>query len=384
MSYAFASKEFNNIVKIEKDHKRAKSPLYINNQDERTKVSNTLYELESKYNRSMPQAIRKVLYVQIVSILEAYLIEVTREIFINRKELFNEEGKIEFNLNEILASKSITSIWGKIINKKCKQLQNQGFNEVRRFFSKNFSIDFSNSPVPISKLEFLHDRRHILVHRLGKVDKQFEHKYNFVGQEIIITEEEFYQALDDVNLFSLFINKQAFGIINHKAKDEGLFIEPNPILYIKLKWHSDNEPILFKSDFNFISEEAVHNFSEILKSYSNEENEIELELNGPIKILRAYQKEIKKYEKAGELTVVKQKIRYRALTKLKKDIINKIIAELPKKVTKLTHKEIALKLGLSDKEVKTVISYYFMTLNERKSRQVPAIPKQKGNQTHQS
>jgi hypothetical protein len=366
LSYDLARKEFNRIVEIEKDHKRAKSPLYISDKDERTKVSNTLYELESKYKKSMPQAIRKVLYVQIVSILEAYLIEVTREIFINRRELFNDDGKIEFNLNEILASKSIASVWGKVINRKCRQLQNQGFNEVRRFFSKSFSIDFSQSPIPISRIEFLHDRRHLLVHRLGRIDKQFEHKYNFAGQEILLSEEEFYQALDDVISFSLFINRQAFGIINHNVKEESSAIKPNPILYIKLEWHSRKEPNFFRSDFNFISEESVHSVSEIMKSYSNMDNQIELELVGPINILRAYQKEIRKYENIGELTVVKQKIRFRALTTLGNDTIEKIIAEVPRKLSKFTHKEIALKLGLSERVVKSVIAYYLMTLKEKK------------------
>ena len=46
-------------------------------------------------------------------------------------------------------------------------------------------------------MEEYHDRRHLLVHRLGKADEQFRKKYNLKSQRITIEEDYLFECFDD-------------------------------------------------------------------------------------------------------------------------------------------------------------------------------------------
>ena len=72
------------------------------------------------------------------------LIEMVKEIFLKRKDLFHSGNKIEFNHGELLSSENISALWTKLINKECRRLQNQGFIEVKKYYRNNFNIDFNN------------------------------------------------------------------------------------------------------------------------------------------------------------------------------------------------------------------------------------------------
>lgn len=269
-------------------------------------IAETMKEYQWQLKDFFAKDLRAIFLIRVISALEVYLIDSIREIFVLRKDLFHKQNSIiDFTHSELLSSKSISSLWSKLINKECRNLQNQGFTEVRKYYKTNFGIGFENSEVSIKYLEKIHDIRHLLVHRLGKVDEIFKHKYNFTKAKISLTQEEFYQALNGVINFGIYLNNE-IDKITLIEKDKKKKIESTGVILIQFD-ETINLDFVYP-DFTFLSKEEVLLAKDIVDKYDVSDKLMTISVSGEQNHVSAYLKELRNLEKEELINIIEKKI----------------------------------------------------------------------------
>jgi hypothetical protein len=115
---------------------------------------------------------------------------------------------VELKQSDILSAKSTTEIFNKIINKELRRLSSGGFSEIVKYYKKTLLIDIAEIKPKREIIEEYHQRRHLLVHRLGKTDQFYRDRYNF--SEPNITVEKYYleHCFEDFREFAHEIHNQ--------------------------------------------------------------------------------------------------------------------------------------------------------------------------------
>jgi len=174
-----------------------------------------------KFNRSGKIELRKylheIVFVRAVSALEVFLIDLIRDTFLESKVPFKKQDiTYQFSQAELLSLKSTSEIFARIIKKECRKLSSGGFIDIIKYYKRHFEIDLADFAPGKSKMEEYHDRRHLLVHGLGKTDQQYREKYNTTKQGITIDEVYFNDCINDFRNFSRMVNNQ----LNYQLKNE--------------------------------------------------------------------------------------------------------------------------------------------------------------------
>jgi len=277
--------------------------VYLNNNvDEKYYLAGNSYEFADKLKTGYIKTLKEVTFIRAISALEVLLIDLMKQIFLSKKYLFHSGQKIEFSQSELLSSQSISTIWSKIINKECRNLQNQGFKEISKYYRNTFSIDFNQSPVSITEIQYFHDIRHLLVHRLGKTDIQFRHNHNTSKKEVQISENQFYDSLEKIQSFGTYVSDKVIELIespeSHKASNLS-----DMTCNLSIKINPEKIDKIFSSDFSFLSEEEVYILRDLLQSFEIKEDEMKLFLVGKQKVIRDYLKLVKASEKNGNIII---------------------------------------------------------------------------------
>lgn len=175
-------------------------------------ITPTGYQLRRYLHRRYQAQLREVLLVRLVSALEVFLIETLVSLFMARKDLFAKKDVVEFNYGELLGATSITHLWSRVIQKECRRLQSQGYIEIRRFYQSRIGIDFYRSQVNERAMDEMHDRRHVLVHRLGKTDSFYRHKYSSTDTALTVDEAYLLRSFRDVRLLASYIDSKVIDL----------------------------------------------------------------------------------------------------------------------------------------------------------------------------
>jgi hypothetical protein len=334
-----------------------KEPIYLNDKNEEVFfVANSKYDYLRKLEKSYGKYLREILLTRLISNLEVFLINVIKEIFLQRKDLFYKGKSIEFSQNELLSTESLSQLWTKIINKECRSLQNQGFAEIKKYYLNTFGIDFNQSSISIKYLENLHEIRHLLIHRLGRVDSSYLHKYNFKGKKVTINEEEFYKALTEITEFGEFIRFQYEQIIEKKIEKQCLYGTSKAKILINLLTPKANS--IVSEDFSFLSGEKFIMLKDILMQKKLSDSTIEIVLSCHRDDIFAYLKSLYRLAKNGDINIISKRVSSspydwfssNEIYQVKNDIINDLITnerieilsqqfgQTPKKIKNLINK----------------------------------------------
>jgi len=162
-----------------------------------------------------PRFLRELIFVRLISALEIFLVDSIKESFLINKKLLKPENDdlLKVSENEFLSYSSIDEALEKYIERKCRNLHGQGYEELRKFYFKNLNIDFAKSKLGVSKITMYHDQRHLLVHNLGRTDTQYKHKYSTESKLIKIEESYFLEVSKDLNILAFFINQKLIELI---------------------------------------------------------------------------------------------------------------------------------------------------------------------------
>jgi len=143
------------------------------------------------------------------------------------------------------------------------------------------------------KMVEYHEIRHILVHRLGKVDKKFRKKYGYNEGTISLTEEFLITAINDISKFCISAKKA----LNNYLKDE--LINQNSKVkvgssYIQCSVKSKIVfPFFISPEFEFWHKDELRAFKDIQSNIKNSGNRLHIELWGHSDLLSSYIKELK-------------------------------------------------------------------------------------------
>ncbi|MBG6187556.1 hypothetical protein [Flavobacterium sp. CAN_S2] len=328
--------------------------IYLNDiAEEKYLLAGNSYELVNKLRSGYSKSLREVLIIRAISALEVLLIDLIRETFIHKKYLFHTGQKLEFNQSELLSSKSISNIWSKIINKECRKLQNQGFQEIVKYYKNSFSFNFSQSPVPLNQIKYIHDIRHLLVHRLGKTDSHFRHEYNYKKMVVELSQIEYYESMEKILRFGNFISDKISELIESPG-NPNLSDVSDTKCFLVVQVLNDKLDKIFSSDFSFLSEENVYQLSDIIESYDRNNDDLKLNLFGDKKVINAYIKLVKSSEKNGNISILNLKKHVFPIITVEE--INSVKKLLPTEAFPINiHLEIAEKLNIKKRKVYQII-----------------------------
>ena len=216
-----------------------------------------------------------------------------------------------------------------------------------------------------SKMEEYHERRHLLVHRLGKTDSQYRKKYNTTKLTISISDDYLNECIEDLSSFcSMVHNQMTYQLKNEFSKKIQKTKSSDRKLTLTVEFKDDMNGInYFQSDYEFWSQDEFSVFSDILDSRNAiDANTIEFKISGSFAQVRSFTRIVNRSQKKDNFIVtitqekVKNEEREFAYKILDDEILSKIEKELPEQpwVTGI-HKIVAKELDVSNKLVSTGI-----------------------------
>lgn len=343
--------ELNKNTKFSKDKK-----IYLRGlNDSKYIISDHPWDFISRDSGGYKGYMREIIFIRLISALEVFLIDMIRELFTKRKDLFYKEGeKIEFHSYELLSINAISKLWSEFINRKCRKLQNGGFNHLCNYYSRHFNININNFSVNFSYLQKIFEIRHILVHRLGVPDQQFKLKYKYTRKKVSLSEEEFRELIKNMEIFAKEIDNGVEKLNNEKILLQGQN-SPEVNFKIKVSIVSGNPCPLLDDQFCFLHGEHIIALKDILKDIILEENNTFITLAGEAEVIRTYTNLLGQCEELIIIDIDKS-IKFNEIY-LDHLGIKSIYKELPKKRWPTDiHKILAKKLNLDERVISTALA----------------------------
>lgn len=245
------------------------------------KLGHNLKSLRKKLYKDYRVTLRETVFVRLISILEVFLVDSIREVLISRKDVLCKTKKSEeLSYNHLLSFKNSSEILTHILNKECRNLHSGGFKEICKYYKTKLEVNINNAGNSKIITEY-HDRRHLLVHKLGVTDKKYREKYNCNDDKISVPELYLINALIDIRKLASYIEKEATKFINlgHQVSEESV----ESTMQI-------NVTILDTEGLSIISQDFLFDFGESLvqlkdlrlqkKKIENQEYELMISGNG--------------------------------------------------------------------------------------------------------
>ncbi len=255
--------------------------------------------LDSQY----PRYLRESLFVRLISAFEVFLILSIQDVFLARRDLFHSDKRFLLSDGELLSAKNITSLWSRIIKKETRYLHSQGFAGIMKYYNRYLNIDFNSLSISTRSLNELHDRRHLLVHRLGKTDECYRHTYNTNRKTVTVDEDFFLMAINHIQCVVEELQILIVGLIEKKLTRSRAWKTPFK-LEIELVICDDEGQSLLQDDFYFFAGEDLVSLNTIQSSISGDDNKLKLILEGEKSHLSEYKKLLKQSDKKGHLVLM--------------------------------------------------------------------------------
>lgn len=318
-------------------------------------ISGSIFALGHRLTRQLPRYLRELIFVRTISALEAFLVYSVAEVFVITKEPFKRNYIIEIPQAELLSAESLSDMFTRVIVRECRSLHGGGFGEVKKYYLRTFGIDFAGL-VDLLKLEEYHDRRHLLVHQLGKTDAIYQKKHNTQRKTVTVDEKYLLETISVLLAFANSVNERLDHIC--KAVSPAKIKPVSYSLKVILTLETESARNLVLPTWQFWADNRLVFLRDILTSSRYlDEGTVELDLQGDRTPIKNYIKQLKKYEKMGELTILAREAQSLEPCRLSEDDIVRIRTSLPAKPWPVNiHKTIAQRFGLKTSEVYKAIN----------------------------
>ncbi len=324
------------------------------------KLANTLKSLHNKYKKSFRTILRETIFVRAISVLEVFLIDTVREILLARKDLFLNSEIVTISYPHLLSFKNSSEIFSYVINKECRNLQNGGFKDINKYFRNRLKIELNNFNEPLRIIFEYHDKRHLIVHRLGSTDKEYRHKYATEAKRVNISEKYLISAFKNIRAFCDFVLNESLQIIN--SADNCLIETDDSFAKIAVKTLDQKGSEAIKANYIFSFDDNVMQLKDLNFRTVKENDDIyNIIIAGDINFLKRYIAILKRLEFNKSIEIINIELTEAKPSKKKNvpisiEMFEKIRNLLPPQPwEKGMHKIIASKLGVSNKAVQSVI-----------------------------
>jgi len=266
-------------------------------------LSGSGYAYLRRAKSTFPKCLREMIYVRLLSAFEFYLIETIRSLFVSHRQLFHTAKELPFSVEEVLSTDSVSQLWSRILNADVRTLTSRGFKEIRKYFRRRIGIDFAEICPSVAQLEERHERRHLLVHRIGRTDDRYRHHYQTEERSVSISEA---YLEDSLIVLVDFARKLDDAVRDRKAATIPIPSPRAAVERLMLRVHVKCLPGRMFTDrhFRFRVDDDLSSLSDILISHYSRFEDHKLILEGPPLVVRAYLKRIKRANRRGLLEIV--------------------------------------------------------------------------------
>ncbi|MBV9865488.1 MAG: hypothetical protein JO316_09075 [Abitibacteriaceae bacterium] len=335
-------------------------------QIERTLAKNYKYNIvapnaqvmEQQFKQLYPGYLREILLIRVISALEVFLVDTIREVFTVRRDLFHKNDTIQYSYGQILSFESISEIATQLINKECRALQNAGFAKVIAYYQKYLDIKFEKSGLDLKELQEYHERRHLMVHRLGRTDEKYRHDYSSTDKQLSVNKRYIIHCFETVRAFAEFVYTETKSLRRQNTLTRQRK-EPTTIAYANVLPLNGRGAKVIHMNYTFAAEEEILVVKDIVFSKVPHPNgSYTLGLHGSVKQVDAYLQYLQHSENKQRLKLVDFKYVRRITPKdsLPNDFVDKIEASLPDLPWSTNiHEQIANKFRISNRQSKKAI-----------------------------
>ncbi|KLU06185.1 hypothetical protein RISK_002036 [Rhodopirellula islandica] len=292
--------------------------------------------------------------VRVVSVLEVFLVDSVKDVFVVTKRPFMDPNlRIEMSQDELIANSSPAKILGRIIDRETRRLSSGGFKEVIKYYKRRFDIDLSCISPGYSVMQEYHDRRHLLVHRLGRTDKVYRRTYKTVSKTVDVADDYIEKLFTDTASFvecvcdqlEVFLRREDISNSSMNAR------QITDITFLK------NEIVdCLQPSFHFWAGDEYVTTNEILAgTHRNMDGSIRHYFNGTDPALQCINKCLKEEARNGTITfnTVASAVAHK---KVSEQVVEQVFQKLPEQPWQTgIHKRIAEELGLSNGTVSSAI-----------------------------
>jgi hypothetical protein len=309
------------------------------------------------FEQNIPFLSRELLYIRIISDLEIFLVQSVRDVFKQTTKPFrSNEKKIELNHSQILELTTVRELRNAILHKETRPLSSAGYEDVVKYYKQQLGIDISSLSPGLQKMKYYHQVRHILVHRLGKVDKYFKKQYGFTKTYFQIDEELLISLFNDVYTYAFQISEKIKSLIDanttvnvyRKFKGERLQVEFDSKINDKVNF--------LEPEYHFWVGDEVFYLEDLGLHIISKGSHYIVQVWGESEILNAYKKSIKtrlRTSKYFENITIKLVMHPKVFDE---SIILAVSKLLPDGLWPLDiRKNIAIDLGISNNNVDRII-----------------------------
>ncbi|WP_269537244.1 hypothetical protein [Cerasicoccus fimbriatus] len=316
------------------------------------------FRRKRKFERRTNKVLTELILIRTISALEVYLIDLIKDVFLVTKAPFKDKSVThEFSQEELIALNNPAKIFNRIISKETRKLSNGGFSEIIKYYKKRFDIDIGSITPGISIMREYHDRRHILVHRLGNTDTKYRRDYETEERKISVSQEYIDTLLLDVEQFAEKLHHEIFKLISSVTVSDKKTERSRYI--VDVSFLGDSIPSCLQADFQFWSDDELVVLSDILKdSDVLQDKGIRYYFSGNPRSIYFLKRHLRNEKKKG--TIRLQNISDVSTGKpsdLPEQVIDEIERRLPAQPwPKGIHKQIATAMELSNTKVSSAIN----------------------------
>lgn len=241
--------------------------------------------LEKESNNNL--LLNELIFARAISALEIFLVESIKDIFIIQPQIFVFLNKtITLHYGEILSSRSLSSIFSKILVNETHQLSRIGFEDVMKFYKK-LNIDISNSGPGKTQMLMYHEIRHLIVHRLGEADNRFKKNYNYHKEKIEIDDVFLNKSLNEFEDFVNDTNEMFIKLLT--ATNRKLKINERRTVIVQVWFDRNSRNEIINSDlFTIRDGDSLYFLSDIVNKRDNLDDSVILTLKSKPSIVNCY------------------------------------------------------------------------------------------------
>jgi hypothetical protein len=298
-SYSFEQTRKVLTDEVKKPNFNKESNIFLNEDIKNSSLK--VFTVLNKLKSQAPRYLQELLFTRLISALEIFLIDSIREIGEIMPENFKSKEQISYTREQVLSFSTIEELQNSLIDKDCRQLSSGGFQEITKFYRNKLRIDYSSLHPGITKLQEYHDRRHLLIHRLGQVDDSYRHRYNSTAKKLSVDFYYLTEVMGSLLLFSEQLNKK---IVKELF---GISTLPNPgnnrNLYVLEMKNVNTLPDCLKSTYKICKGENSVNLEGILLFSLIKNGRLIMVVEGDTEIIDQYSKIIRRAQVNGKLKV---------------------------------------------------------------------------------
>jgi|SRR5271165_1637404 len=302
----------------------------------------------------LPQTLRETIFVRLVSALEVFHVDVVRSIYALRRDLLQRESTIELPYAYLASLSTIPELITKLVDRDCRAITSGGFEVATKFYKQRFNIELKSIP-GYKNLKEIHDRRHILVHRLGHTDDQYRRSYSYGPRRVSVDQPYLLNSIQYIRSFAHEVVKRGGSLAANAIPASSSRGLNDMAVHVKLQ--SLEAEAMTSPEFFFLYNERYYCLRDLIRERTVSGQEVRLSLRGQSNVLRVYLRKIKALAKQDKLLIVTPS-KTRNVKVLSAEILEKIHQRLPATPgATADEKVIAKELGLKTEIVQHAIRH---------------------------